>query len=272
MGHKKSTIPLKHISSPQNALVKKVIELKTKASARRQEKRCIIEGFKEIDIAFESQIEIQTLLVNEENYEELEKYSFSSKCQDILVCSNEVMEKIAVRDTKQKAIAIAHTDYKSIDDLTLSSNPIVLILENIEKPGNLGALFRSCDAARVDAILCTSMQTDLYNPNVIRNSLGCVFSQNIVYCTNEEALDYCIKNHIKIYSTYLRTEHYYYDKNFAEPTALVMGSEGFGITDFWLQAPVELIKIPMLGKIDSMNVSNSASILLYEVVRQRMGV
>lgn len=263
---------MKHISSSQNAIVKKIVDLKSKASARRSEKLCVIEGFKEIEIAIESNVNIRTLLVNEKEFKiDSTKFEAFLNCtNDILICSDEVMDKIALRDSKQKIIAIADTIELELSEIKLSPSPFVLILENIEKPGNLGALLRTCDAAGVDAILCTSMQTDIYNPNVIRNSLGCVFSQKIVSCSNEEALNFCIIHKINIYSTYLHTDYNYYQKDFTLPTAIVMGSEGFGITDFWLNDTVELIKIPMLGKIDSMNVSNSASILLFDVVRQRI--
>ncbi len=258
---------LKEISSVQNPLVKDIIELKSKASKRRETKRCIIEGQKEIEIAIESGISIEKLLVDKSIsfIPEL----FESKIQEIIFCSSEVMDKIALRDLKSKFVALAQTKYLSISDIKLSKNPFVLILENIEKPGNLGSLFRTSDAANVDLIICADMQTDLYNPNVIRNSLGCVFSKQIVFCTNQEAFSFCKKNKIATQATFLHTENYYYQQDFTQPTAIIFGTESTGITEFWQSNADHTIKIPMLGKIDSMNVSNSASILLYEVVRQR---
>lgn len=259
---------MKEITSSQNPLVKDIIELKSKASKRREKKRCIIEGLKEIEIALESGIVIEKLLV-EKSIQSIPEL-FQNQIQDIIYCSTEVMEKIAIRDLKSKFVAIAQTKYLQLSDIKLSENPFVLILENIEKPGNLGSLFRTSDAANVDVIICTDMQTDLYNPNVIRNSLGCVFSKQIVYCTNQEALDYCIQNKIETQATFLHTDFYYYQQNFKKPTAIIFGTESTGISDFWQNNADYKIKIPMLGKIDSMNVSNSASILLYEVVRQRI--
>jgi RNA methyltransferase, TrmH family len=261
---------LKEITSSQNPLVKDIIELKSKASKRREKKRCIIEGQKEIEIALESGLVIEKLLVDK-SIHSIPDF-FQDKIQEIIYCSTDVMEKIAIRDLKSKFVAIAQTKYLQLSDVKLSNNPFVLILENIEKPGNLGSLFRTADASNVDLIICTDMQTDLYNPNVIRNSLGCVFSMQIIFCTNQEALDFCLENKITTQATFLHTDFYYYQQDFALPTALIFGTESTGITEFWQTNGDYKIKIPMLGKIDSMNVSNSASILLYEVVRQRINL
>jgi RNA methyltransferase, TrmH family len=261
---------LKEITSTQNPLVKKVIELKTKASSRREEGLCIIEGQKEVEIAIQSGIQIVELLIDHSFAEEFKKFAWIDQSSDIYSCSSTVMEKIAIRDTKQKILAIAKTKNLPLSEVKLSSVPFILIIENIEKPGNIGALLRTSDAANVDAILCTNMQTDLYNHNVIRNSLGCIFSKQVVLCSNEEALTFCQKNKISTYATYLHTDKNYYEHDFKKPTAIIFGTESTGISDFWRDHADHLIKIPMLGKIDSMNVSNSASILLYELVRQRI--
>lgn len=258
---------MKEITSTQNPLVKQIIELKSKASKRKELGLCVIEGKKELEIAIESGVEIEKLLIEKNGHEIPEL--FRRKIQDIYECSASVIEKIAIRDQKESYIALARTSYLRLSDVQLSKVPFMLILENIEKPGNLGSLFRTADAANVDAILCTDMKTDVYNHNVIRNSLGCAFSKQIVYCTNQEALDFCLLHNIQTYATYLHTDSYYYQLAFKKPTAIIFGTESTGISDFWRTRADTLIKIPMLGKIDSMNVSNSASILLYEVVRQR---
>ena len=258
---------MKEISSTQNQLVKSIIELKYKASKRKEQGLCVIEGRKELEIAISSGLIIEKILL-EKNATPIDS-SIKDCAMEIFECSTEVMEKIAIRDVKSSIIAIARTRYLQLSDIKLSPNPFILILENIEKPGNLGSLFRTADAANVDLILCTEMQTDLYNHNVVRNSLGCVFSKQIISCTNQEAIDFCKKNKIEIYTTYLHTDKFYYQEDFNFPTALVFGTESTGVSDFWLSNTKHKIKIPMLGKIDSMNVANSASILLYEVVRQR---
>lgn len=261
---------MKEIISTQNQLVKSIVELKYKASKRKELGLCIIEGQKEIAIAIASGIEIEKLLL-EKNLVNIDT-RLRESAKEVYECSTEVMEKIAIRDVKSSIIAVAKAKYLKLADVVLSSKPFVLILENIEKPGNLGSLFRTADAANVDVILCTDMQTDIYNHNVVRNSLGCVFSKQIVSCTNQEALDFCQKHNVQIYPTYLHTEKYYYQEDFTQPAAILFGTESTGISEFWASHADHFIKIPMLGKIDSMNVSNSASILLYEVVRQRRSI
>lgn len=258
---------MKEISSTQNQLVKSIVELKFKAAKRKEQGLCIIEGQKELEIAIASGLVIEKLLL-EKNLE-LTNSSLREAAQEVFECSSEVMEKIAIRDVKSSIIAVARAKYLSLSEVRLSQIPFLLILENIEKPGNLGSLFRTADAANVDVILCTDMKTDIYNHNVVRNSLGCVFSKQIVSCSNQEALDFCKKHKIEIHTTYLHTDKLYYQEVFSKSTALVFGTESTGISEFWLSNSNHHIKIPMLGKIDSMNVANSASILLYEVVRQR---
>ena len=248
-------------------MVKSILELKFKAAKRKEQGLCIIEGQKELEIAVASGLVIEKLLLKKSL--ELTNPFLKDIALEVFECSSEVMEKIAIRDVKSSIIAVARANYLSLSEVKLSENPFVLILENIEKPGNLGSLFRAADAANVDVILCTDMKTDIYNHNVVRNSLGCVFSKQIVSCKNQEALDFCKKNEIEIFTTYLHTDKLYYQEDFNLPTALVFGTESTGVSDFWIWNTEHKIKIPMMGKIDSMNVANSASILLYEVVRQR---
>ena len=248
-------------------MVKSILELKFKAAKRKEQGLCIIEGQKELEIAVASGLVIEKLLLKKSL--ELTNPFLKDIALEVFECSSEVMEKIAIRDVKSSIIAVARANYLSLSEVKLSENPFVLILENIEKPGNLGSLFRAADAANVDVILCTDMKTDIYNHNVVRNSLGCVFSKQIVSCKNQEALDFCKKNEIEIFTTYLHTDKLYYQEDFNLPTALVFGTESTGVSDFWISNTKHKIKIPMMGKIDSMNVANSASILLYEVVRQR---
>ena len=248
-------------------MVKSILELKFKAAKRKEQGLCIIEGQKELEIAVASGLVIEKLLLKKSL--ELTNPFLKDIALEVFECSSEVMEKIAIRDVKSSIIAVARANYLSLSEVKLSENPFVLILENIEKPGNLGSLFRAADAANADVILCTDMKTDIYNHNVVRNSLGCVFSKQIVSCTNQEALDFCKKQQIEIFTTYLHTDKLYYQEDFNLPTALVFGTESTGVSDFWISNTKHKIKIPMMGKIDSMNVANSASILLYEVVRQR---
>lgn len=157
----------------------------------------------------------------------------------------------------------------SPQETTGTRNALVLVLESVEKPGNLGALLRTADACGVDAVLICDPLTDLYNPNLIRASLGGIFTQQVVACTNDEAYQWLQKHRIAIFTAQLQDSQWYYDSNLVQPCALVMGSEANGLTGFWREVSDAKIKIPMLGELDSLNVSVSAAVLCYEAVRQR---
>ena len=255
------------ITSLQNPSIKKIIELRAKASKRKNENLCVVEGWIEIDIAIQSGfIPVGFYFEKEDENRFFNKYNIRFQNIAFIVNSN-ITEKIATR--KGEIIGIFECKNQNLQTLKLPKNPFILILENIEKPGNLGSLFRTSDAAGVDLIICTEMQTDIYNPNVIRNSLGTVFSNQIIPMTNEEAHVFCKRNQIKVVTTYLHTTSDYYHINMKNGTAIVMGNEHSGISNFWIEKSEELVKIPMNGAIDSMNISNAAAIMMYEVVRQR---
>ena len=145
---------------------------------------------------------------------------------------------------------------------------LALVLDGIEKPGNIGAILRTCDSADVDIIVLNNEKCDLYNPNVIRSSLGSIFSQKIMSMKSNDTVDFLKDNKFKIYSTSLASKNSIEKIKFSNSSAIVLGSESSGISKFWLNNSDELIKIPMLGKVDSLNVSVSAAITLYEVNRQ----
>ena len=143
------------------------------------------------------------------------------------------------------------------------------MLESVEKPGNLGAVLRSADAAGADAVVVCDPLTDLYNPNLIRSSIGGIFTVPVAAASSEETIQWLKNNHIKIFTAQLQDSKWYYDTDMKGGTALVMGTEATGLTNVWRKAADAHIKIPMLGKLDSLNVSVSAAILLFEAVRQR---
>ena len=145
------------------------------------------------------------------------------------------------------------------------------MLESVEKPGNLGAVLRSADAAGADALLICDPLTDIYNPNVIRASIGAVFTVPTVACSSDEAIAWLKAKGIQILTAQLQDSSLYYDRDLTLPTALVMGTESTGLSDRWREAADAHIRIPMLGSLDSLNVSVSAAILLFEAVRQRQG-
>lgn len=185
--------------------------------------------------------------------------------------SRSVYEKIAYRGSTEGIIAEIKYKERKLEDIKLRENPLVIVLESVEKPGNLGAVLRSADAAGADAVIICDPLTDLYNPNLIRASIGAIFSRQVVAATSEETIAWLKVHGICILTAQLQDSSLYYDTPMTGPTAIVMGTESTGLTDIWRKAADRHIRIPMLGQLDSLNVSVSAAILLYEAVRQRNG-
>ena len=177
--------------------------------------------------------------------------------------------KVAYRESTEGIIAEVEVKERSLEDLTLSEHPLIVVLESVEKPGNLGAVLRSADAARADAVIVCDPLTDLYNPNLIRASLGGIFTVPTVAASSEETIAWLKARGIRILTAQLQDSSWYYDIDMTVGTALVMGTESTGLTDVWRRAADAHIRIPMLGRLDSLNVSVSAAILLFEAVRQR---
>lgn len=261
------------ISSLQNELIKNIIRL-NKAGERKKQNLFIIEGYRELNLCRQAGYEIDTILFCNKFLKEKPVIDYINRKSKIVnlksyEVSDNVFSKIAYRDTFDGVIALAKPKDNRLSDLKLSNNPLIIVLETIEKPGNLGAILRTADAANVDAVIICDSQTDIYNPNTVRASLGTLFTNQIACCSNEQALEWLKKNNIKTYATSLKGVKFHYDCDFKERAAILMGSEAFGLTDFWHNNSDELIKIPMNGKVDSLNVSVSMAIVIYEVVRQR---
>ena len=187
----------------------------------------------------------------------------------IIEVSKEVYDKVAYRGGTEGIIAEMKAKNLTLNDLELRENPLVVVLESVEKPGNLGAVLRSADAAGADALLVCDPLTDIYNPNVIRASIGAVFTVPTVACRTADAIQWLQRRGIQILTAQLQDSSLYYDCDMRRGTALVMGTESTGLSDAWRRAATSHIRIPMLGRLDSLNVSVSASILLFEAVRQR---
>ena len=185
--------------------------------------------------------------------------------------SRNVYEKIAYREGTEGIIAEMKYKDRRLEDIKLSENPLIVVLESVEKPGNLGAVLRSADAAGADAVIICDPLTDLYNPNLIRASIGAIFSRQVAAATSEETISWLKANNIQILTAQLQDSSLYYDTPMTGPTAIVMGTESTGLTDIWRKAADKHIRIPMLGALDSLTVSVSAAILLFEAVRQRGG-
>jgi TrmH family RNA methyltransferase len=264
----------KEISSLQNDLVKEIIQLQEKSRARKQKGRFIIEGHREISLAIEGGYDIEQLLFCEEIMDEnvLEQLlsSYSGIKPELVKLSLKVYQKIAHRKTTEGIVAIATSKNLLLSDLTLSDNALILVAEASEKPGNIGALLRTADAAHLDAVIIANPKTDLYNPNIIRSSVGCVFTNQIAMGSTDEILSLLQKKQISIFTAALDKRSVPYDTiNYKKPSAVVVGTEATGLSEQWLENATENIIIPMQGKIDSLNVSVSAAIVIFEAKRQR---
>lgn len=252
------------ISSVQNPKVKRLLALQQKSSERREAGLFVVEGRREIERCLAAGFEVQTLFCTLEVASVVPQGSY-----DRYLVTPKVYERMAYRGSTEGMIAEVRTRQWQLADLPLTENPLIVVLESVEKPGNLGAILRSADAAGADAVVVCDPLTDLFNPNVVRASTGAVFSMPMVACTSEECIAFLQQHGISILTAQLQDSELYYDTDMRRPTAIVMGTEATGLTDQWRRAATAHIRIPMLGITDSLNVSVSAAILLYEAVRQR---
>jgi TrmH family RNA methyltransferase len=259
------------ITSAQNPKIKALKKL-DKASERREQGVFVIEGMRELCLADWAGYQITQLFICEDLLVRDEVYRIDT-CKlahaEIFTITKDVYESVAYRGTTEGVIATALPKTHTLDELKLSANPLILVIEGVEKPGNLGAMLRTCDAVHVDAVIVCDTKTDLYNPNVVRSGIGTVFTNQIGIAPTAEVIGFLKSKGIKTYAADLTATENYYQKNLSKPTAIVVGDEARGLSTEWVQAADERIKIPMLGRIDSLNVSVSAAVLLYESMRQR---
>jgi len=259
---------MKHISSLQNTFIKDVLKLQEKSRERKKQELFVIEGKREIDLAIKGNYSITTLLFVASKVSG--DYLSQFENIDIIEVTNEVYQKIAYRESTEGLIALAKAKDTHLESLVFhSKKPLILVAEGIEKPGNIGAMLRTADAANIDAVILANPKTDLYNPNVIRSSVGCLFTNQIATGTSEEIVTFLKNQGIHIYSATLQNSNEYVDEDYTTASALVVGTEATGLTDIWREEATQTINIPMEGVIDSMNVSVAAAILLFEAKRQR---
>lgn len=256
------------IVSTSNPRIKNVLKLKEKSSERKIQGLIVLEGLREIKMAKEYKFEIKTLFVCDAIFQKRNK-EILADIHHLVRVSKEVFEKISYRENSDGLLALVIPKYLRFSDLKLSSNPLLVILESVEKPGNLGAILRTVDAANVDAVIVCDPRTDIYNPNVIRASIGCIFSTQTISASSDEVFKFLQEKNIKSYSASPASKKLYSETNLKIPCAIVFGTEAEGLSGKWLNSSDELIKIPMLGKVDSLNVSASCAIILYEAIRQR---
>ena len=261
-----------NISSAQNPKIKKLLNLQEKSHLRKSEGLFVVEGIREVRHCIECGYQADTLFICPEIYEKAEEQIPSvllEKATRIVNIPALLYEKVAHRGSSEGIIAeFLYREHK-LSQLDLPENPLVVVLEKLEKPGNLGAILRSADGAGANAVLICDALTDLYNPNIIRSSLGSIFTVPVALCDNQEAIEFLKNKKIQILTAQLQDSSFYYDIDMRSGTALVIGSEADGLSEIWRKAADRHILIPMNGKMDSLNASVSAAILLYEAVRQR---
>lgn len=266
------------ITSLQNAKIKQLLQLQQKSQERRKAGLFVVEGRRELMHCLEAGFTVDTVFWCPQVETATEPMPPVPDGVRTIEVSKAVYEKIAYRGSTEGVVAEVRTRQLTLDDLPLTAGaraaspataPLLVVLERVEKPGNLGAILRSADAAGVTAVIVCDPLTDLYNPNLIRSSVGAIFSVPTVACSSEACIAYLKAHGIQILTAQLQDSSLYYDTDMRRPTAIVMGTEATGLTPQWREAADAHIRIPMLGRIDSLNVSVSAAILMYEAVRQR---
>ncbi len=256
------------INSANNQKIKEIARLQ-KAGERRTRGLFVIDGAREIKLAKKSGVEILELFYSPELVKKEESKFFDLERSRITEVSGSVFKKICYKEKPDGYLAVAKVQTMKLEQVKLSKNPLVVVLETVEKPGNLGAILRTAYAAGVDAIIINSSQTDIYNPNVIRASEGFIFNKQIVIAPVDETLKWLKENNILSYAAATTGKNSYTKEKMDLPLAVVLGSEADGLSEKWLKRADKLIRIPMEKGIDSLNVSVSAAILLYEALRQR---
>ncbi len=265
---------LKKISSVQNKEIKHLIQLQEKSRNRRKEGVFIVEGQREIHLALKGGYQPLKLYFNAGliDFQEVLTISKtnSEQATEIIEIDKEVYEKVAYRGSTEGLIAVFTAKGHGLETINFKiPNPLVLVAEAPEKPGNIGAILRSADAAGIDAVIIANPKTDLYNPNIIRSSVGCIFTNQIAVGSTKEIVEFLNSKNINIYSAALQASKHYNTIDFTGPSAIIVGTEATGLSDEWLENSTQNIIIPMQGEIDSMNVSVAAGILIFEAKRQR---
>ncbi|MDQ2768929.1 MAG: RNA methyltransferase [Bacteroidota bacterium] len=269
-------VPLDRLSSPQNPRIKQLLRLQQKSAERRAQGLTLVEGLRELTVAVEAGVPVATLytcpeLGGEASTAALRQlFAGQQQAPEWFEVTRPVFEKVAYREGSDGLLAVLRTPARTLASLVLPPNPLLLVLEAVEKPGNLGAILRTADAAPVDAVLIGDPRTDLYNPNAIRASIGCVFSVPVVAAPMPEIMAFLRERGIRSYAAALTPKACSYLKcDFRPATALVLGTEADGLTPAALAACDDTIIIPMMGRIDSLNVSVAGAVLAFEAVRQR---
>lgn len=254
-----------HITSVQNPKIKHIVKLREDKRQRQKDNLILVEGFDELTLALKCGLTPRTLLTSPE----LASQPLAFHSAEIFTVSRAVFEKISYRENPDGWLGIFPTPKTSLDQIQLSDPALVIVAESIEKPGNLGAILRTADAAKVDAVLVCDPRVDIWNPNVIRASRGAVFAMPVAEVNAHEAETWIRSKKMRIIAATPSADEIYFNINMKEPTAIAVGTEDTGLTDFWMNHADVKALIPMLGKVNSLNVSIATALMVYEAVRQR---
>lgn len=258
------------ISSLQNPRLKELRVLMEKSRERRETGLFVIDGWKEILMAKEAGYFIRELFVRDGSTYKQEINSLWPDDQPrTALVFRDIFDKLSYRGATSGALAIAECKEHPLSSLALCAQPLLIIVDGVEKPGNLGAILRTADAVKADGIICCDLATDLYNPNVIRSSVGCSFAVPVAISSREAAFEWLKTRDIRIFTTSLKASIPYTQADFRKPCAIVLGTEATGVDALWEEHSDANIILPMLGRNDSLNVSNTAAVVLYEALRQR---
>jgi len=259
-----------YIKSLQNARVKEAVKLRERRT-RDQTGKFLIEGYRELLRASEAGVKIDVLFICPELFlgENEPELIQSLQASQEFTCSPEVFRKMSYRDRPDGLLAVAPQRHLSLSDISFKFAPFIVIAEAIEKPGNLGTILRTCDAVGADALLVCDRCTDIHNPNVVRASVGTLFTVPVIEVENEDAAQWLEKNHIFVLAATPNAAKLYTETDLSGSIAIAFGTEQYGLSDFWLKRAQHQVRIPMKGHADSLNVAMSTGVLLYEVLRQR---
>lgn len=262
---------VKQITSIHNPEIKNLLNLQEKARDRKKSGLFVVEGVREIELAMAGGYFIEKLYFVPDLVPFFTQTHLFQSTASVVEITSEVYRKVAYRDSTEGIIAIAQSKLHTLNEIVFNTeNPLILIAESPEKPGNIGALLRTADAAGVDAVIIADPTTDFYNPNVIRSSVGGIFTNALAEGTTPDIIEFLKNNKFQILTAaFTQNAVSYLTQDYTKPTAIIVGTESSGLTSAWLEAAHQSIIIPMNGKIDSMNVSVSAAILVFEAVRQR---
>lgn len=260
------------IESLQNPGIKEIVRLRRRT--HRDEAAClIVEGYREVLRALDNRVPLTKFYFCPSLYQGKNEPKLVRRAQEagaaVFECSEPVFRKIAYRDRPEGLLALSPQASHTLADLDLPENPLILVAEHIEKPGNLGTMLRSADAAGVDALIVCDRCTDIHNPNVVRASIGTLFTVPLAEASSGDVLQFLRERKIRILAASPHAEKDYTESDMAHGVAIVVGAEQYGLSDLWMQQADEPVRIPMLGQADSLNVAAAATILLYEAVRQR---